>query len=188
MTRLATPHHPPSTPPARRRLLALATLAVAACALPSAPAHAQAWPAKPVTLQQAIDGEPKLQQLRVVQWTPLRIARQVGASEHDRLQLRLLGWRQPRRSARRFTIDGFVLRQGESPPWTLVRAEGNDLRLMDGEKHQEYGVGTSYAIQSGPLKATTIRGTYVTHRASAQQADGNIKEFRLVTTIPFNIL
>lgn len=64
----------------------------------------------------------------------------------------------------------------------------SDLRLMDGEKHQEYGVGTSYAIQSGPLKATTIRGTYVTHRASAQQADGNIKEFRLVTTIPFNIL
>ena len=50
MTRLATPHHPPSTPPARRHLLALATLAVAACALPSAPAHAQAWPAKPVTL------------------------------------------------------------------------------------------------------------------------------------------
>ncbi|MCS4247111.1 MULTISPECIES: OprD family outer membrane porin [unclassified Pseudomonas] len=64
----------------------------------------------------------------------------------------------------------------------------SDLRLMDGETHQEYGVGASYALQSGPLKATTIRGTYVTHRASAQQADGNIREFRLVTTIPFNIL
>ena len=64
----------------------------------------------------------------------------------------------------------------------------SDLRLMDGETHQEYGVGSSYAIQSGPLKATTIRATYVTHRASADQADGNIKEFRLVTTIPFNIL
>ncbi|PRA28924.1 OprD family outer membrane porin [Pseudomonas poae] len=64
----------------------------------------------------------------------------------------------------------------------------SDLRLMDGEKHQEYGVGASYALQSGPLKATTIRGTYITHRASAQQADGNIREFRLVTTIPFNIL
>ncbi|MGA9704903.1 OprD family outer membrane porin [Pseudomonas sp.] len=64
----------------------------------------------------------------------------------------------------------------------------SDLRLMDGEKHQEYGVGAAYAIQSGPLKATTIRGTYVTHRASAEQPDGNIKEFRLVTTVPFNIL
>lgn len=65
---------------------------------------------------------------------------------------------------------------------------GSDLRLMDGEKHQEYGVGASYAIQSGPLKATAIRATYVEHRASAAQADGSIKEFRLVTTIPFNIL
>ncbi|WP_248748933.1 OprD family outer membrane porin [Pseudomonas sp. MWU15-20650] len=64
----------------------------------------------------------------------------------------------------------------------------SDLRLMDGETHQEYGVGASYAIQSGSLKATTIRGTYVTHRASENQADGNIREFRLVTTIPFNIL
>ena len=64
----------------------------------------------------------------------------------------------------------------------------NGIQSQDGEKHQEYGVGSSYAIQSGPLKATTIRGTYVTHRASAQQSDGNIREFRLVTTIPFNIL
>ncbi|KAA8560626.1 Porin D [Pseudomonas extremaustralis] len=64
----------------------------------------------------------------------------------------------------------------------------NGIQSQDGEKHQEYGVGTSYAIQSGALKATTIRGTYVTHRASANQADGNIREFRLVTTIPFNIL
>ena len=55
MTRIAKPHHPPSTPPTatltrRYHLLALAALATAACALPSAPAHAQAWPAKPVTI------------------------------------------------------------------------------------------------------------------------------------------
>ena len=55
MTRIATPHHPPSTPPTapstrHHHLLALAALAAAACALPSAPAHAQAWPAKPVTI------------------------------------------------------------------------------------------------------------------------------------------
>jgi hypothetical protein len=64
----------------------------------------------------------------------------------------------------------------------------NGIQAQDGEKHQEYGVGAAYAIQSGALKATTIRGTYVTHRASANQADGNLREFRLVTTIPFNIL
>ena len=55
MTRIATPHYPPSTPPTapstrRHHLLALAALAAAACALPSAPALAQAWPAKPVTI------------------------------------------------------------------------------------------------------------------------------------------
>ncbi|MGB3127425.1 MAG: OprD family porin [Pseudomonas sp.] len=64
----------------------------------------------------------------------------------------------------------------------------NGIQSQDGEKHQEYGVGSSYAIQSGPLKASTIRATYVTHRATENQADGNLREFRLVTTIPFNIL
>ncbi|WP_330214529.1 OprD family outer membrane porin [Pseudomonas sp. AM8] len=88
-------------------------------------------------------------------------------------------------SARGWGIDGTHY---NGTAYGEAGASRSDLRLMDGEKHQEYGVGTSYAIQSGPLKATTIRGTYVTHRASAQQADGNIKEFRLVTTIPFNIL
>ncbi len=63
-----------------------------------------------------------------------------------------------------------------------------DVKTMDGEHHYEYGIGTSYAIQSGPLKATAIRATYTTHRASENQSDGSINEFRLVTTIPFNIL
>ncbi|MCO7578155.1 MULTISPECIES: OprD family porin [Pseudomonas chlororaphis group] len=63
-----------------------------------------------------------------------------------------------------------------------------DVKKMDGEHHYEYGIGASYAVQSGPLKATAIRATYTTHRASENQADGNINEFRLVTTIPFNIL
>ncbi|WP_191486172.1 OprD family porin [Pseudomonas sp. FEN] len=63
-----------------------------------------------------------------------------------------------------------------------------DVKNLNGEHHYEYGIGTSYAIQSGPLKATSIRATYTTHRASANQGDGNINEFRLVTTIPFNIL
>jgi len=62
------------------------------------------------------------------------------------------------------------------------------VQSMDGEHHYEYGIGTSYAVQSGPLKATTVRATYTAHRASENQSDGSINEFRLVTTIPFNIL
>ncbi|MGG7673055.1 OprD family porin [Pseudomonas sp. WC2] len=72
---------------------------------------------------------------------------------------------------------------------THYKGGGYDgVQAMDGEHHYEYGVGATYAVQSGPLKATTIRGTYTTHRASENQADGSINEFRLVTTIPFNIL
>ena len=63
-----------------------------------------------------------------------------------------------------------------------------DVKKMDGEHHYEYGVGTSYAVQSGPLKATTVRATYTTHRASENQADGSLNELRIVTTVPFNIL
>ncbi|MFC6339309.1 outer membrane porin, OprD family [Pseudomonas sp. CCM 7891] len=70
-----------------------------------------------------------------------------------------------------------------------VAGKGYDgIQSQDGEKHQEYGVGASYAVQSGLLKATAIRATYVEHRGSENQSDGSIKEFRLVTTIPFNIL
>jgi len=63
-----------------------------------------------------------------------------------------------------------------------------DVRNMDGEHHYEYGIGATYAVQSGPLKATTVRATYTAHRASENQSDGSINEFRLVTTVPFNIL
>ncbi|MBV4488026.1 OprD family porin [Pseudomonas sp. SWRI153] len=72
---------------------------------------------------------------------------------------------------------------------THYKGGGYDgVQAMDGEHHYEYGVGATYAVQSGPLKASTIRGTYTAHRASENQADGSINEFRLVTTIPFNIL
>lgn len=62
------------------------------------------------------------------------------------------------------------------------------IEAQDGEHHYEYGVGTSYAVQSGPLKASTIRATYTTHRASENQIDGSENELRIVTTVPFNIL
>ncbi|WCM52144.1 OprD family porin [Pseudomonas sp. WJP1] len=64
----------------------------------------------------------------------------------------------------------------------------DSVLTMDGEHHYEYGIGASYAVQSGPLKATTVRATYTAHRASENQLDGSINEFRLVTTVPFNIL
>lgn len=79
--------------------------------------------------------------------------------------------------ARGFDIDG-----------THYKGTAYNVKNMDGETHYEYGIGTSYTMQSGPLKASTVRATYTTHRASAEQADGNINELRLVTTIPFNIL
>ncbi|MGW8464728.1 OprD family outer membrane porin [Pseudomonas sp. CLCA07] len=63
-----------------------------------------------------------------------------------------------------------------------------DVKNMDGEHHYEYGIGSTYAIQSGPFQASTVRVTYTAHRASENQGDGSINEFRLVTTIPFNIL
>ncbi|MCE6978610.1 OprD family porin [Pseudomonas frederiksbergensis] len=70
-----------------------------------------------------------------------------------------------------------------------VADKGYDgIQNQDGEHHYEYGIGASYAVQSGPLKATAIRATYTAHRASENQADGSLNEFRLVTTIPFNIL
>ncbi|WP_296263096.1 OprD family porin [Pseudomonas sp. UBA6562] len=71
---------------------------------------------------------------------------------------------------------------------THYRGTGYDVAGLQGETHYEYGIGTSYAIQSGPLKDTAIRATYTTHRASKNQGDGSLNEFRVVTTVPFNIL
>ncbi|WP_166362071.1 OprD family outer membrane porin [Pseudomonas akapageensis] len=70
-----------------------------------------------------------------------------------------------------------------------VAGKGYDgIQAQDGEFHDEYGIGATYAVQSGPLKDTAIRANYSAHRASENQIDGSVNEFRLVTTIPFNIL
>ncbi|QXH50614.1 OprD family porin [Pseudomonas fakonensis] len=71
---------------------------------------------------------------------------------------------------------------------THYKGTAYDVRGMDGETHYEWGIGTSYAVQSGALKDTTVRATYTAHRASKAQADGSLDELRIVTTIPFNIL
>ncbi len=86
------------------------------------------------------------------------------------------------------TRDDSVELHDENGVILLVYGPDAKVNNQDGETHYEYGVGASYAIQNGPLKDTAIRATYVTHRASKQQSDGNLNEFRLVTTIPFNIL
>ena len=91
-----------------------------------------------------------------------------------------------------YGIPGLKLNAYHARGWdidgTNYKGTAYDVKNMDGEDHSEYSIGTSYAVQSGPLKATAIRATYTTHRASKNQSDGNINEFRLVTTIPFNIL
>lgn len=71
---------------------------------------------------------------------------------------------------------------------THYRGTAYDVNGLNGETHYEWGIGTSYAVQSGPLKDTSVRATYTTHRASKAQGDGSLDEFRVVTTIPFNIL
>lgn len=71
---------------------------------------------------------------------------------------------------------------------THYKGTGYDVKNLDGENHYEWGIGTSYAVQSGALKDSTVRATYTTHRASKLQGDGSLDEFRVVTTIPFNIL
>ena len=71
---------------------------------------------------------------------------------------------------------------------THYRGDAYDVRGMDGETHYEWGIGATYAVQSGPLKNTTVRTTYTAHRASKGQADGSLDELRVVTTIPFDIL
>lgn len=70
---------------------------------------------------------------------------------------------------------------------THYKGGGYGVKNLDGENHYEWGIGTSYAVQSGALKNTTVRATYTTHRASKLQGDGSLDEFRVVTTIPFNI-
>jgi len=71
---------------------------------------------------------------------------------------------------------------------THYRGSGYVLANQDNEHHEENGVGLSYAIQSGSFKGSAVRGTYMVHRGSKNQIDGNVNEFRLVTTIPFNAL
>ncbi|EJM10996.1 outer membrane porin, OprD family [Pseudomonas sp. GM21] len=79
-------------------------------------------------------------------------------------------------NVRGFGIDGTHY-QGNSYP----------VKRLDGDKHQESGLLTSYTVQSGRLKSSNVQVGYVAHRATPNEIDGNVKEFRMVTTIPFNV-
>ncbi|HEU0153428.1 MAG TPA: translocation/assembly module TamB domain-containing protein [Arenimonas sp.] len=70
--------------------------------------------------------------------------------------------------ATRFTIDGFVLRQGDAAPWSLARAEGSDLHLVDG------------GLRLGALDAThangrlSLSGEYLPDRNFRTQLKGRL--------------
>lgn len=63
-----------------------------------------------------------------------------------------------------------------------------DVRNMDGERHHEYGLSAAYKLQGGQLKDSTFKLMLMDHKASAYQADGSVREVRLVSTFPFNLL
>ena len=69
-------------------------------------------------------------------------------------------------------------------------AYGNyaEVRAMSGKTHHEFGLSTAYKLQSGRLKDSSFKLTYMGHNASQNQADGSIREVRLVSTFPFNLL
>lgn len=69
-------------------------------------------------------------------------------------------------------------------------AYGNyvEVRGMDGERHHEYGLMAAYKVQSGAIKDSTFKVTYMSHKASKQQIDGSVNELRVVSTFPFDLL
>lgn len=69
-------------------------------------------------------------------------------------------------------------------------AYGNyaEVRAQDGEKHHEYGLVGAYTVQSGAIKDSTFKVSYMSHRSSRNQVDGSLDELRIVSTFPFNLL
>jgi hypothetical protein len=55
------------------------------------------------------------------------------------------------------------------------------------ENHYEVGSFVSYTVQSGSFEGTNLFSGYVWHRASQNQIEGNIEEFRLIISAPFKI-
>ena len=55
-------------------------------------------------------------------------------------------------------------------------------------KHHEVNVEAKYVIQSGPAKDLSFRIRQAWHSANADEGEGDISEFRLITDYPLNIL
>ena len=55
------------------------------------------------------------------------------------------------------------------------------------ESHYEVGTFASYTVQSGDFKGASLLTGYVWHRASQNQVEGNIEEFRLIVSAPFKV-
>ncbi|WP_223465463.1 MULTISPECIES: OprD family porin [unclassified Pseudomonas] len=55
-------------------------------------------------------------------------------------------------------------------------------------KHHETNVEAKYVVQSGPAKDLSFRIRQAWHTANADEGEGDISEFRLITDYPLNIL
>lgn len=91
-----------------------------------------------------------------------------------------------------YGVPGLKLNTYNARGWgidgTHYQGVAYNVRGLQDANHYEYGLGISYAVQSGVMKKTAIRATYAIHRASAGQIDGNVDELRIVSTFPFELL
>ncbi|KPA88507.1 outer membrane porin, OprD family [Pseudomonas asplenii] len=65
--------------------------------------------------------------------------------------------------------------------------DGNPLYGSDG-RHHETNLEAKYVVQSGPLKDLSFRARQAWHRANADEGEGNINEFRLITEYPLDLM
>lgn len=55
-------------------------------------------------------------------------------------------------------------------------------------KHHETNLEAKYVVQSGPAKDLSLRLREAIHRGNADQAEGDVNEFRLIVDYPISIL
>jgi len=66
-------------------------------------------------------------------------------------------------------------------------SKGNPLYGADG-RHHETNLEAKYVVQSGPLKDLSFRARQAWHSANADEGEGNIAEFRLITEYPLDLM
>jgi imipenem/basic amino acid-specific outer membrane pore len=55
-------------------------------------------------------------------------------------------------------------------------------------KHHETNLEAKYVVQTGPAKDLSFRIRQAWHTANADQAEGDVKEFRLIVDYPISVL